>query len=180
MFWRKKLDAHPDLDEVLLLLALHAGVLLRHALHLLLVDVQAAIDNICEYWVSCWSAVCYGTKNIATKRFIRGGRIVSKWWLLVTVLLSVTVVMERVCGLWPEGKAENCFGVGGKLGWHVALERGNGQICQYLGKGAKNQNGNLRWHLPWRGGGLEGFSSATYLFWKNLESFPDCENVFCT
>ena len=43
------LDAYPDLDEVLLLLALHAGVLLRHALHLLLVDVQAAIDNICEY-----------------------------------------------------------------------------------------------------------------------------------
>ena len=22
----------------------------------------------------------------------------------------------------------------------------------WLGKGAKNQNGNLRWHLPWRGG----------------------------
>ena len=36
------------------------------------------------------------------------------------------------------------------------------------------------------GGGLEGVSSATYLFWKvifiknHLESFPDCENVFCT
>ena len=35
-------------------------------------------------------------------------------------------------------------------------------------------------------GGLEGVSSATYLFWKmifvknHLESFPDCENVFCT
>ena len=30
-----------------------------------------------------------------------------------------------------------------------------------------------------------GVSSSTYLFWKmifenNLESFPDCENVFCT
>ena len=55
-----------------------------------------------------------------------------------------------------------------------------------LGKGAENQNGNLRWHLPWREGGLEGVSSATYLFWKmifvknHLESFPDCENVFCT
>ena len=35
-------DDHPDFNEVLLLLALHAGVLLRHALHLLLVDVQAA------------------------------------------------------------------------------------------------------------------------------------------
>ena len=23
-----------------------------------------------------------------------------------------------------------------------------------LGKGAENQNGNLRWHLPWRGGGV--------------------------
>ena len=35
-----------------------------------------------------------------------------------------------------------------------------------------------------KGGGLEGVSSATYLFWKvnlfenHLESFPDCENVF--
>ena len=39
-----------------------------------------------------------------------------------------------------------------------------------LGRGAKNQNGNLRWHLPWRGagGGLEGVSSATYLFWKMI------------
>ena len=55
-----------------------------------------------------------------------------------------------------------------------------------LGRGSNNQNGNLRWFLPWRGGGLEGVSSATYLFWKmiffknQLESFPDCENVFCT
>ena len=55
-----------------------------------------------------------------------------------------------------------------------------------LGKGSNNQNGNLRWFLPRRGGGLEGVSSATYLFWKmiflknHLESFPDCENVFCT
>ena len=48
MFEKKMLDVHPDLDEVLLLLALHAGVLLRHTLHLLLVDVQAAIDNNCE------------------------------------------------------------------------------------------------------------------------------------
>ena len=37
-----------------------------------------------------------------------------------------------------------------------------------------------------KGGGLEGVASATYLFWKiffvknHLESFPDCENVFCT
>ena len=37
-----------------------------------------------------------------------------------------------------------------------------------LGKGAENQNGNLRWHLPWKGGGLEGVSSATYLFWKMI------------
>ena len=55
-----------------------------------------------------------------------------------------------------------------------------------LGKGANNQNGNLRWYLPWRGGGSRPVSSATYLFWKkdffknHLESFPDCENVFCT
>ena len=37
-----------------------------------------------------------------------------------------------------------------------------------------------------KGGGLEGVSSAIYLFWKMifvknpLESFPDCENVFST
>ena len=55
-----------------------------------------------------------------------------------------------------------------------------------LGKGSNKQNENLRWYLPWGGGGLEGVSSATYLFWKmiffknHLESFPDCENVFCT
>ena len=36
------------------------------------------------------------------------------------------------------------------------------------------------------GGGLEGVSFAIKLFWKiifvknHLESFPDCENVFCT
>ena len=55
-----------------------------------------------------------------------------------------------------------------------------------LGRCADNQNGNLRWYLPWGGGGLEGVSSATYLFWKmiflknHLESLTDCENVFCT
>ena len=36
-----------------------------------------------------------------------------------------------------------------------------------LGRCANNQNGNLRWYLPWRGG-LEGVSSATYLFWKMI------------
>ena len=33
-----------------------------------------------------------------------------------------------------------------------------------LGKGSNNQNGNLRWHLPGRGGGSRPVSSATYLF----------------
>ena len=37
-----------------------------------------------------------------------------------------------------------------------------------LGKGAENQNGNLRWHLPWRRGGLEGVSFAIKLFWKMI------------
>ena len=32
----------------------------------------------------------------------------------------------------------------------------------YWGRGSKNQNGNLRWYLPWKG----GVFSATYLFWK--------------
>ena len=36
-----------------------------------------------------------------------------------------------------------------------------------LGTGANNQNGNLRWYLPWRGG-REGVSSATYLFWNMI------------
>ena len=40
--------------------------------------------------------------------------------------------------------------------------------CKHLGRGSNNQNGNLRWYLPWRGGGLEGVSSATYLFWKMI------------
>ena len=37
-------------------------------------------------------------------------------------------------------------------------------LFSVLGKEAKNQKGNLSWHLPGRGGGLEGVSSATYLF----------------
>ena len=28
-----------------------------------------------------------------------------------------------------------------------------------LGRGSNNQNGNLRWHLPWRGGGHNGRKS---------------------
>ena len=37
-----------------------------------------------------------------------------------------------------------------------------------LGRCANNQNGNLSWHLPWRGGGPEGVSSATYVFWNMI------------
>ena len=41
--------------------------------------------------------------------------------------------------------------------------------------------GNLKWHLPWKGGGspvpLTFFKNV---FLKHLESFPDCQNVFCT
>ena len=52
----------------------------------------------------------------------------------------------------------------------------------YLGAGSNNQNGNLRWFSPWRGGGLEFHIPIlkNYLFENHLESFPDCENVFCT
>ena len=55
-----------------------------------------------------------------------------------------------------------------------------------LGRCAENQNGNLRWHLPWRGGGSRGSLECHIPILKNdffknrLESFPDCENVFCT
>ena len=50
----------------------------------------------------------------------------------------------------------------------------------YLGRGSNNQNGNLRWHLPWRGGGSRGGLECHIPilkkdFFKNhLESFPDC------
>ena len=56
-----------------------------------------------------------------------------------------------------------------------------------LGTGADNQNGNLRWHLPWSGGGRSRGGLECHIpilkkdFFKNhLESFPDCEIVFCT
>ena len=44
-----------------------------------------------------------------------------------------------------------------------------------LGKGSNNQNGNLRWFLPWRGGGLEFHLPILKndFFENHLESFPD-------
>ena len=44
------------------------------------------------------------------------------------------------------------------------------------GRGADNQNGNLRWLLPWRGGGLECHIPIlkNNFFENHLESFPDC------
>ena len=62
----------------------------------------------------------------------------------------------------------------------------SGQQPFSLGTESKNQNGNLRWHLPWRGGGSRGGLECHIPILKNdffknhLESFPDCENVFCT
>ena len=49
-----------------------------------------------------------------------------------------------------------------------------------LGRGSNNQNGNLRWLLPWRGGGSRGGLKChipilkNYFFENHLESFPDC------
>ena len=44
-----------------------------------------------------------------------------------------------------------------------------------LGKGANNQNGNLRWYLPWRGGSQVPYTySEKWFFEYHLESFPDC------
>ena len=61
--------------------------------------------------------------------------------------------------------------------WHTAMadlrQRGDGSKEEVspsyakfslLGRGSNNQNGNLRWYLPRRGGGLEGVSSATCRF----------------
>ena len=51
-----------------------------------------------------------------------------------------------------------------------------------LGAFSNNQNGNLRWFSPWREGGLEFHIPILKndFFENHLESFPDCENVFCT
>ena len=43
------------------------------------------------------------------------------------------------------------------------------------GKVSNNQNGNLRWHLPWRGGGLERVPhtySEKWFFWKPFRIIP--------
>ena len=37
----------------------------------------------------------------------------------------------------------------------VSSRRPGTMAMLILGRGSNNQNGNLRWHLPWRGGGLE-------------------------
>ena len=52
-----------------------------------------------------------------------------------------------------------------------------------LGKGSNNQNENKRCFFPGRGGG--GIECHIPILKndflkKHLESFPDCENVFCT
>ena len=46
----------------------------------------------------------------------------------------------------------------------------------YLEKESNNQNGNLRWFLPWREGGLEFHLPILKndFFEKHSESFPDC------
>ena len=56
-------------------------------------------------------------------------------------------------------------------------------IIAILGKGSNNQNGNLWWIFPWRWGGLEfhlRIMKNDFLKKHLLESFPDCESVFCT
>ena len=52
-----------------------------------------------------------------------------------------------------------------------------------LGGLSNNQNGNLRWFFSMKGGGGLEFHIPilkNYCFENHLESFPDCENVFCT
>ena len=54
-----------------------------------------------------------------------------------------------------------------------------------LGTESKNQNVNLRWHLPWRGGSRGGLEChipilKNNFFENHLESLPDCQNAFCT
>ena len=52
-----------------------------------------------------------------------------------------------------------------------------------LGKGSNNQNENKRCFFPGRGGGGLEFHIPILkndFFGNHLESFPDCENVFCT
>ena len=65
-------------------------------------------------------------------------------------------------------------------------EPGNNSHKMHLREGVKWSKSKFKMVFAMKGGGLEGVSSATYLFWKmiflknHLESFPDCENVFCT
>ena len=49
--------------------------------------------------------------------------------------------------------------------------------CFHLGKGSNNQNGNLRWFLPWRGGVSRGSRvphtfSEIWFFWKPFRIIP--------
>ena len=47
-----------------------------------------------------------------------------------------------------------------RIRWKSAFQLKSAKILYNhrwdLGKVSKNQNGNLRWHLPWRGGGSRG------------------------
>ena len=83
------------------------------------------------------------------------------FFFLNTKLSYVTCFMWFISSLWKWTKEilSQTKYRGGGGGW---------DLDKILGRGANNQNENLRWHLPWRGGGLEGVSSATYLFWKMI------------
>ena len=54
--------------------------------------------------------------------------------------------------------------------------------CLVLRKGSNNEHVNLRWFFPLRGGGLEFHRPILQneISKNHVESFPDCEKVFCT
>ena len=67
----------------------------------------------------------------------------------------------------------------------IIMKESNHFYIYTLGRGANNQNGNLRWYLPWRAGSRGGLECHIPIlknesFENHSESFTDCENVFCT
>ena len=52
-----------------------------------------------------------------------------------------------------ENESYNCYD---RVRLQIVDNTGIPGCIWHLGKGANNQNGNLRWHLPWRGGSRGG------------------------
>ena len=56
----------------------------------------------------------------------------------------------RCCLSWSTARAGMLRSI------QVPTPRNWSSLQSMLGRGSNNQNGNLRWHLPWKGGGSRG------------------------